>query len=164
MQLGGVHQRLPCGQCAHRHRCGFGKVERFWFRGHFPLLDRDVLRPATSEGWVTVNCITRFKVCYFRARFLHDPSDVVTRNQRQMRPEFPGVLAAEGERIGWIDPACNYAHENFIFLGLWARHFFELQHLRRAILMRDYRFHHRLFVRADEVNRERQSNLDQKRK
>ena len=30
--------------------------------------------------------------------------------------------------------------------------------------MRDYRFHHRLFVRADQVNSERQSNLDQKRK
>ncbi len=40
----------------------------------------------------------------------------------------------------------------------------ELQHLRRAILMRDYRFHHRFFAGADEVNCERQSNLDQKRK
>src|SRR4029077_17533970 len=115
MQLGGVHRRLPCGQCAHRDRCGFGKAERFWFRGHFPLLDRDVLRPATSEGWVTVDCITRFKACYFRARFLHDPSDVVTRNQRQMRPEFPRVLAAEGERIGWYAPPSNSPPQHLLF-------------------------------------------------
>ena len=98
MQLSGVHQRLPCGQCAHRHRCGLGKVERFWFRGHFPLLDRDVLRPATSEGWVTVNCITRFKVCYFRARFLHDPSDVVRFTVGEM-DVVPNAMAVIPESV-----------------------------------------------------------------
>ena len=160
LQLRRVRHRLPRGQGAHRHRCGFGKVKRFRFRGYFPLLDRDVLGPATSEGRVTINCITRFKVCHFRASFLHDAGDVVTRNQRQMGPELPSVLATEGERIGWIDATRNYAHERFIFLGLRPRHFFELQQLRRAILVRDYRFHHPLFVRAYVVNGENYQKRD----
>ena len=79
--------------------------------------------------------------------------DVVAGDQRQVRAEFLCVFAAERERVSWINTARDYAHECFIVLRLRSRHLFELQHVRRAILVRDYRFHHRFFVGACAVTK-----------
>ncbi len=73
-----------------------------------------------------------------------------------MRSEFLCVFPAERKRVGWIDAACDYADERFILTRLRPQHLFKLQHVRRAILMRDDCFHHRFFVGARAV-REKQN-------
>src|SRR6266545_1556763 len=116
LQFGHVHQSLPCSQGAHRYRRSFHEVERLGFRGHFPFFYRDVIRPATSESWVTVNCVASFEFRDIRARLLDDTCDVVARDERQMRPEFARVFAAEREWVGWIDTARDHPHESFVFV------------------------------------------------
>src|SRR2546429_4718463 len=76
LQLRRVHQRLPRGQGAHWDRRGFGKAEGLRFRGYFPLLDRDELRPSTAARWLTVNCIACFEGCDLGADFFHHAGDV----------------------------------------------------------------------------------------
>ena len=116
-----VHQRLPGGQRAHRDRCGFYKVERFWFRSHFPFLDRDVIRPTAAKRWVAIDRVAHFELPNVRADFLDDTSDVVSRNQRQMGAEFLRVFPVERQWISWIDAAGDHTHERFIIVRLWPR-------------------------------------------
>src|SRR5207248_6115544 len=70
--------------------------ESFRFRGYFPFLDRDELRPSTPESWITVNCVACFEVCDLGADFFHHAGDVVTRDQWKVRTPFPSVFAAKG--------------------------------------------------------------------
>ena len=82
VQVRHVNERLPRGQCAHRHRRGFSKGKRLRFRSDFPFLDGDVFGPAAAECRITVDGVASFKACHVRASFFHDPGDLVARNQR----------------------------------------------------------------------------------
>src|SRR5437667_5273022 len=148
LQLRYVHQRLPCSQSAHRYRRGFDKVQRLGFRGHFPFLDRDVICPAATERWITVNRIAHLELGDVCAGFFYDAGDLVAGDEWQMRAEFLCVFTAERERVSWIDSASDYAHECFIVFRLGPRHLFKFQQVRRAILMRDDCLHHRFFFSA----------------
>ncbi len=121
------------------------KLKRFGFCSDFPFFDCDVIRPTAAESWITVNRVAYFELGDVRARFFHDASDVVTRNQRQMRAEFLSVFAAECERIGWIDAAGNHAHERFVVVRFWSLHLLQLQHIGRAVFMSDHGSHLWLF-------------------
>ena len=123
-------------------------------RSDFAFGNGDVLRPAATESRVAVNGVAHLEPCHFRARFLHHAGNVVAGDQRQVRPEFSGVFPAERERVGWVDAARNHTHEHFILLRLRPRHLFEFQHFGGAVLVRDHRLHHRLFVRTCEVSEE----------
>src|SRR6476620_6176780 len=69
--------------------------------------------------------------------------------------EFP----TERERVGWVDSACYYAHERFVFLRHRSRHFFQLQDIRGAVLVGNYRFHHRFFTSPErDANRKEEEN------
>ena len=148
-----VHQRLPCSQCTHRDRRGFHKVERLGFCSDFPLFNCNVIRPAAAERWVTIDRVAYFELGDVCARFFHDSSDVVARNQWQMRAEFFRVFPAECERIGWIDAAGDHAHERFIVVRFWSLHLFNLEHIGRAVFVRDDGSHLWLFISARYAHR-----------
>src|SRR5437667_8450087 len=79
---------------AHRHGCSLYKVERLWFRSHFVFLNGDVIGPAAAESGITVNRFANFQFRDVCACLLHYASDVVARDQREMRAEFSRVFAA----------------------------------------------------------------------
>src|SRR6185437_6288272 len=114
---------------SHWHRSGFHKVERLRFRTDLRFFDCDVVRPAAAESWITVNRVAHFEPGDVRTRLFHDACDVVSRNQRQMSAEFPRILPAERERIGWIHAAGDYAHQRFIIVWFWSRNLFNLEHI-----------------------------------
>ena len=113
----------------------------------------DVIRPAAAERWITVNRVAYFELGDVRAGFFHDASNVVARDQRQMRAEFLRVFPAERERISWIDAAGDHAYERFVVVRLWSLHLLKLQHVGRAVFMGDHGSHHWLFVSAHYADR-----------
>ncbi len=71
-----------------------------------------------------------------------------------MGPEFFRILSAERERIGWIDAAGDHADEHFIVVWLWSLNLFNLEHIRRAVFVRDDGSHLWLFVSARNADRQ----------
>src|SRR5262249_24606304 len=124
------------------------KVERPGFRSDFPFFYRHVIRRAAAESWITVNRVAYFEFRDVCPRLLHNASDVVARNQRQMRSEFLGVFPAQRYRVRWVYAACDHAHERFIVRRLWPRHMLKLEHFGRAVFVSDYRSHRWLFLSA----------------
>src|SRR5262249_7270318 len=90
-----IDYRLPRRQRSHWNGGGLYKVERPGFRSDFPFFYRHVIRPAAAESWITVNRVAYFEFRDVCPRLLHNASDVVARNQRQMRSEFLGVFPAQ---------------------------------------------------------------------
>ena len=70
-----------------------------------------------------------------------------------MCAEFLRVFSAECERIGWIDAAGDHAHERFIVVRFWSLNLFNLEHIGRAVFMRDDGSHLWLFVSARYADR-----------
>src|ERR1043165_2421181 len=103
LQFRHVDQALPRGQSAHRYRSGFYKIQGLGLRSHFRFLDRDVIGPTATESWVPIDSVADFKFRYTGAGLLYHTCDVVSRDERQMRPKFAGVFAAERQRISRIN-------------------------------------------------------------
>ena len=75
-----------------------------------------------------------------------------------MRSKFLRVFSAQRERVGWIYAARDHADERFVFSRLRSRHLFKFEHLGCAILVRNYRLHHRVFVGTCELRGENGEN------
>ena len=74
-----------------------------------------------------------------------------------MRPKFPRIFAAECKRISWINTAGDDTHESFVFVWLRSWNLFNFQYIRRAVLMRDNRFHQWLVLGEYEMRKEHQN-------
>src|SRR5207248_10948331 len=94
---------------------------------------------------VAVNAIADFQFRDLRAGFLDDARDIVTGNERQMRPELLRIFPRDNERVGRIHAARDHADEDFVLLWLGPWRVFILEYVRPAVLMRDDRFHRWLF-------------------
>jgi hypothetical protein len=69
-------------------------------------------------------------------------------------PEFFRIPSAERERIGWIDAAGNHADEHFIVVWFGSLNLFDLEHIGRAVFVRDDGSHLWLFVSTRYADRQ----------